>query len=79
MTHLKNIFQNKKLNLEDLGVWRSKLRGYKKFISKSNIKKLMPMQKQIYHLDLASKGLTGISKEQFWYELENMVVQLTSK
>ena len=74
-----SIFQNKKLNLEDLGVWRSKLRGYKKFISKSNIKKLMPMQKQIYHLDLASKGLTGISKEQFWYELENMVVQLTSK
>ena len=73
-----SIFQNKKLNLEDLGVWRSKLRGYKKFISKSNIKKLMPMQKQIYHLDLASKGLAGISKEQFWYELENMVVQLTS-
>ena len=30
-------------------------------------------------LDLASKGLTGISKEQFWYELENMIVQLTSK
>ena len=73
-----SIFQNKKLSLEDLGIWRSKLPGYKKFISKSNIKKLMPLQKQIYHLDLASKGLAGISKEQFWYELENMVVQLTS-
>ena len=74
-----SIFQNKKLNLEDLGVWRSKLPGYKKFITKNNIKKLMPLQKQIYHLDLASKGLAGISTEQFWYELENMVVQLTSK
>ena len=73
-----SIFQNKKLNLEDLGIWRSKVPGYKKFITKCNIKKLMPLQKQIYHLDLASKGLAGISKEQFWYELENMVVQLTS-
>ena len=73
-----SIFQNKKLSLEDLGIWRSKVPGYKKFITKSNIKKLMPLQKQIYHLDLASKGLAGISKEQFWYELENMVVQLTS-
>ena len=47
-------------------------------LTKSNIKKLMPLQKKIYHLDLASKGLSGISKEQFWYELENMVVKLTS-
>ena len=73
-----SMFQNKKLSLEDLGVWKTKIPGYKKFITKSNIKKLMPLQKQIYHLDLASKGLSGISKEQFWYELENMVVQLTS-
>ena len=73
-----SIFQNKKLSLEDLGIWRSKVPGYKKFITKSNIKILMPLQKKIYNLDLASKGLTGISKEQFWYELENMVVQLTS-
>ena len=73
-----SMFQNKKLSLEDFGIWRSKVPGYKKFITKCNIKKLMPLQKQIYHLDLASKGLAGISKEQFWYELENMVVQLTS-
>lgn len=73
-----SMFQNKKLSLEDLGIWRSKVPGYKKFITKCDIKKLMPLQKQIYHLDLASKGLAGISKEQFWYELENMVVQLTS-
>ena len=46
-----SIFQNKKLNLEDLGIWRSKVPGYKKFITKCNIKKLMPLQKQIYHLD----------------------------
>lgn len=73
-----SMFQNKKLSLEDLGIWRSKVSGYKKFITRCNIKKLMPLQKQIYYLDLASKGLAGISKEQFWYELENMVVQLTS-
>ena len=73
-----SIYQNKKLSLEKLGVWKTKIPGYKKFITKSNIKKLMPLQKKIYHLDLASKGLSGISKEQFWYELENMVVKLTS-
>lgn len=73
-----SIYQNKKLSLEKLGVWKSKIPGYKKFITKSDIKKLMPLQKKIYHLDLASKGLSGISKEQFWYELENMVVKLTS-
>ena len=73
-----SIYQNKKLSLEKLGVWNSKLPGYKKFIEKNNITKLMPLQKKIYHLDLASKGLAGISKEQFWYELENMVIQLTS-
>ena len=73
-----SIYQNKKLSLEKLGVWKTKIPGYKKFITKSNIKKLMPLQKKIYHLDLASKGLSGISKEQFWYELENMVLRLTS-
>ena len=73
-----SIYQNKKLSLEKLGVWKTKIPGYKKFITKSDIKKLMPLQKKIYHLDLASKGLSGISKEQFWYELENMVVKLTS-
>ena len=73
-----SIYQNKKLSLEKLGVWKTKIPGYKKFITKSNIKKLMPLQKKIYHLDLASKGLSGISKEQFWYEFENMVVKLTS-
>ncbi|MDA9755084.1 DNA polymerase III subunit delta [Gammaproteobacteria bacterium] len=73
-----SIYQNKKLSLEKLGVWKTKIPGYKKFITKSSIKKLMPLQKKIYHLDLASKGLSGISKEQFWYELENMVVKLTS-
>ena len=73
-----SIYQNKKLSLEKLGVWNSKLPGYKKFIEKNNITKLMPLQKKIYHLDLASKGLAGISKEQFWYELENTVIKLTS-
>ena len=73
-----SIYQNKKLSLEKLGIWNSKLPGYKKFIEKNNITKLMPLQKKIYHLDLASKGLAGISKEQFWYELENTVIKLTS-
>ena len=38
----------------------------------------MPLQKQVYELDLASKGLGGITKEQFWQELDNIVIALTT-
>ena len=38
----------------------------------------MPLQKKVYELDLASKGLGGIKKEQFWQELDNIVIALTT-
>ena len=38
----------------------------------------MPLQKKVYELDLASKGLGGITKEQFWQELDNIVITLTT-
>ena len=43
-----------------------------------SLKKIMPLQKQVYELDLASKGLGGITKEQFWQELDNIVIALTT-
>ena len=39
----------------------------------------MPLQKKLYELDLAAKGLTRITKDQFWQELDNMVIELTSR
>jgi hypothetical protein len=39
---------------------------------------MIPLQKKIYELDMASKGLAGITKDQFWQELDNMIIDLTS-
>ena len=39
---------------------------------------MIPLQKRIYELDMASKGLGGITKDQFWQELDNMIIDLTS-
>ena len=38
----------------------------------------MPLQKKIYELDLASKGLAGITKDQFWQEIDNLIIELTT-
>jgi hypothetical protein len=48
------------------------------FIKQSTLKKMMPLQKKVYELDLASKGLAGITKDQFWQEIDNMVINLTT-
>jgi len=48
------------------------------FIKKNSLRKIIPLQKKIYELDLASKGLAGLTKEQFWQELDNVVVKLTA-
>ena len=39
---------------------------------------MMPLQKKVYELDLAAKGLAGITKDQFWQEIDNMIIDLTS-
>ena len=71
--------KNKKMSLENSGIWNNKIPMYINFIKKNSLQKIMPLQKKIYELDLASKGLTGITKDQFWQELDNMVIKLTSR
>ena len=69
---------NKNSSLEKTGIWRSKMPAYINFIKKNTLKKMMPLQKKIYELDLAAKGLAGITKDQFWQEIDNMIIDLTT-
>ena len=73
-------YQNVNTNssLEKAGIWKSKIPAYVNFIKKNTLKKMMPLQKKVYELDLASKGLAGITKDQFWQEIDNMIIDLTS-
>tara|TARA_Y100000817_G_C16809724_1_gene523681 strand:- start:160 stop:1146 length:987 start_codon:yes stop_codon:yes gene_type:complete len=71
--------KNKKLSLENSGIWNNKIPNYINFIKKNTLQKIMPLQKEIYELDLAAKGLTGVTKDQFWQELDNIVIKLTSR
>ena len=64
--------------MEKAGIWKNKIPNYLNFIKKNPPKKMLVLQKKVYELDLASKGLGGISKDQFWQELDNMVINLTS-
>ena len=75
-----NAYQNINTNssLEKAGIWKSKIPAYVNFIKKNTLKKMMPLQKKVYELDLASKGLAGITKDQFWQEIDNMIIDLTS-
>ena len=69
---------NTSSSLEKAGIWKSKIPAYVNFIKKNTLKKMMPLQKKVYELDLASKGLAGITKDQFWQEVDNMIIDLTS-
>ena len=69
---------NKNSSLEKAGIWRSKMPAYINFIKKNTLKKMMPLQKKIYELDLAAKGLAGITKDQFWQEIDNVIIDLTT-
>tara|TARA_B100001778_G_scaffold318376_1_gene306854 strand:- start:581 stop:1567 length:987 start_codon:yes stop_codon:yes gene_type:complete len=69
---------NKNSSLEKAGIWRSKMPAYINFIKKNTLKKMMPLQKKVYELDLAAKGLAGITKDQFWQEIDNMIIDLTT-
>lgn len=71
--------KNKKLSLENSGIWNNKIPNYINFIKKNPLQKIMPLQKKIYELDLSAKGLTGVTKDQFWQELDNIVIKLTSR
>ena len=69
---------NTNSSLEKAGIWKSKIPAYVNFIKKNTLKKMMPLQKKVYELDLAAKGLAGITKDQFWQEIDNMIIDLTS-
>jgi DNA polymerase III delta subunit len=69
---------NKNSSLEKAGIWRSKMPAYINFIKKNTLKKMMPLQKKVYELDLAAKGLAGITKDQFWQEIDNMIIDITT-
>ena len=69
---------NKNSSLEKAGIWRSKMPAYINFIKKNTLKKMMPLQKKVYELDSAAKGLAGITKDQFWQEIDNMIIDLTT-
>ena len=69
---------NREKGLSNAGIWQSKISSYKHFVKNISLKKIMPLQKKVYELDLASKGLGGIKKEQFWQELDNIVIALTT-
>ena len=70
--------KNKNTSLEKAGIWKNKIPAYMNFIKKNTLKKMMPLQKKVYELDLASKGLAGITKDQFWQGIDNMIIDLTT-
>jgi DNA polymerase III delta subunit len=57
------------------GVWSNKTSEYMNFIKNHKLQNLIELQKNIFELDLANKGL---SEKNFWYELDNIVVKLTT-
>jgi len=45
------------------------------FIKNHKLQNLIQLQRNVFELDLANKGL---SDKDFWYELDNIVIKLTS-
>lgn len=66
---------NPRHSLERLKIWNSKIPNYINFIKKHSLKSLIDLQKEIYRLDLTSKGLT---KRNFWNDIDNIIIKLTS-
>ena len=65
---------NPKLSLEKSGIWSSKISSYMKFIKFHSLQKLISLQKNVYELDLTSKGL---SKKSFWDDVDRIIINLT--
>ena len=61
------------LFLKSNGVWQSKINDYMSFIKKQSDNDLDIMQRNIYDLELALKGMI---KKDFWLELESMICRL---
>ncbi len=66
---------NPKLSLQKTGVWSNKISLYINFIKIHSLQKLIGLQKNIYELDLSSKGL---NKRNFWDDIDNIIIKMTS-
>ena len=66
---------NPQLSLQKSGVWSNKISSYIDFMRLHSLKKLIDLQKNIYELDLTTKGL---SKRNFWNDLDNIIIKMTS-
>ena len=66
---------NPQLSLQKSGVWSNKISSYIDFMRLHSLQKLIDLQKNIYELDLTTKGL---SKRNFWNDLDNIIVKMTS-
>ncbi len=67
---------NPQLSLQKTGVWSNKISLYINFIKIHSLQKLIGLQKNIYELDLTSKGL---NKRNFWDDIDNIIIKMTSK
>ena len=63
------------ISLQKSGVWSSKISLYINFMKVHSLQKLISLQKNIYELDLTSKGL---NKKNFWNDIDNIVIKMTS-
>ncbi len=62
-------------SLQKSGVWGDKISGYMSFIKKHSLKDLIGLQRNVFELDLANKGLI---KKNFWDELDTLIIKLTA-
>ena len=67
--------KNPKLSLENSGIWNSKIASYMNFVKFHSLQNLISLQKNVYELDLTSKGL---SKKNFWDDLDRMIISMTT-
>ena len=66
---------NPQSNLQKSGVWSNKISSYINFMKIHSMQKLISLQKNIYELDLTSKGL---NKRNFWDDIDNIIIKMTS-
>ena len=62
-------------SLQKSGVWSNKMSSYINFIKIHSLQKLISLQKNIYELDLTSKGL---NKRNFWDDIDNLIIKMTT-
>ena len=66
---------NPQSSLQKSGVWSNKISSYINFMKVHSLQKLIDLQKNIYELDLTTKGL---NKRNFWNDIDNIIIKMTS-